>query len=97
MFENGLAKFGAPLRALGISESDFVRPDTVTQFGLPPWRIDILTAVSGVTFDEAWAGRLDGDFEGVPVAFLGRTEFIRNKRASGRKKDLGDIEALGEK
>ena len=91
-----LANFGAPLRALGIEEADFVRPDTVTQFGMPPWRIDILTSVSGVSFEEAWNGRVEGEFDGVRVPFLGRAEFIRNKRSSGRKKDLGDLEALGE-
>ena len=91
-----LAIFGAPLQALDVKESDFLRPDMVAQFGMPPWRIDILTSVSGVSFEEAWSGRLQGDFDGVSVPFLGRAEFIRNKRSSGRKKDLGDLEALGE-
>ncbi len=89
-----LVTFGAPLDSLGIRESDFVTPDVVTQLGLPPYRIDILTTISGVGFDEAWRGRLESEMLGVPVAFLGREEFIRNKRASGRRKDLDDIEAL---
>ena len=92
---HALARFGAPLHALGVTESDFVRPDVVIQFGMPPWRIDVLTGVSGVLFEDAWNGRLEGEFEGVRVPFLGRAEFIRNKRASGRKKDLGDLESLG--
>jgi hypothetical protein len=54
-----LALFGAPLRALGISETDFTTPDIVAQLGLPPNRIDILTGVSGLTFDEAWDDRLE--------------------------------------
>lgn len=89
-----LVTFGAPLDSLGIREGDFVTPEVVTQLGLPPYRIDILTTISGVSFDEAWRGRLESEMLGVPVAFLGRTEFIRNKRASGRRKDLDDIEAL---
>jgi hypothetical protein len=91
-----LAAFGAPLRALKIEETDFVRPDVVVQFGLPPTRIDILTAISGVVFDEAWVERIEDRFEDVRVPFIGRAAFIRNKRASGRKKDLADLEALGE-
>jgi hypothetical protein len=90
-----LAAFGAPLATLDITEADLTRPDTVAQFGLPPWRIDILTAISGITFDEAWPDRIEASFEGVTVPFIGRAAFIRNKRASGRLKDLGDIEALG--
>lgn len=91
-----LAAFGAPLHALKIAQTDFVRPDVVVQFGLPPYRIDILTAISGVTFDEAWRERVEDYFNGVRVPFIGRSAFIRNKRASGRKKDLADLEALGE-
>jgi hypothetical protein len=91
-----LAAFGAPLYALKIEETDFVRPDVVVQFGLPPYRIDVLTAVSGVAFEEAWVERVEDHFEDVPVPFIGRAAFIRNKRASGRKKDLADLEALGE-
>ncbi len=90
-----LASFGAPLGSLEIRESDLTRPDSVAQFGLPPWRIDILTGISGVTFDEAWPGRVEAPFDGVAVPFIGRAEFVRNKRASGRLKDLADIESLG--
>lgn len=90
-----LAAFGAPLESLNIRESDLTRPDTVAQFGLPPWRIDILTGISGVTFDEAWHERVEDNFDDVRVPFIGRATFIRNKRASGRMKDLADIESLG--
>lgn len=91
-----LAAFGAPLSALQLRESDFTRPDMVIQLGLPPYRIDILTGVSGLAFDEAWPGRIEASFEGVPAPFIGRDALIRNKRASGRTKDLADLEALGE-
>ena len=91
-----LAAFGAPLRSLGILESDFARPDMVAQIGLPPWRIDIMTGISGVTFEEAWGDRVESEFDGVRVPFIGRAAYIRNKRASGRLKDLADIESLGD-
>ena len=91
---NALASFGAPLEALKISEADLGRPDIVAQVGLPPWRVDIMTSVSGITFDEAWPDRLEGAFDDLVVPYLGRAAFIRNKKASGRHKDLGDIEAL---
>lgn len=90
-----LVSFGAPLDALGISEADFTTPDIVAQFGLPPNRIDILTGVSGLTFAEAWADRFEQTIDRMRLPFLGRTSLIRNKRASGRKRDLGDIESLG--
>lgn len=90
-----LANFGAPLNTLGISEADFIAPDVVAQFGLPPNRIDILTGLSGLTFSEAWADRFEQTIDRMRLPFLGRASLIRNKRASGRKKDLGDIESLG--
>ena len=91
-----LAAFGAPLDALQIDAADLIQRDMVAQFGLPPYRIDILTGVSGVSFAEAWDDRVEELFEDVRVPFLGRAALIRNKRASGRTKDLADLEALGE-
>lgn len=91
---SSLVEFGAPLDALDLSESDFATPDKVVQLGLPPYRIDILTSLSGVEFAAVWDGRVEGELFEVPVAFLGREAFIRNKRASGRPKDLADIRAL---
>lgn len=94
---DALTRFGAPADALGITIDDFVRPNTVVQFGAPPSRIDILTAISGVPhFAAAWDERLEHPVRGRAVPFLGRTAFLANKRASGRHKDLGDIESLGE-
>ena len=92
-----LVLFGAPMTSLGISKSDFVNPDMVIQFGLPPNRIDFLTSISGVaTFDVAWAGRVEHVVRGRTIPFIGRAELIANKRAAGRRKDLADVEALGE-
>jgi len=91
-----LAAFGAPLKVLDIAEADFMRPDMVIQFGLPPFRIDILTGVSGVSFDDAWDERVEDLFDGVCVPFIGRAAFVLNKRVSGRLKDLADLESIGE-
>jgi hypothetical protein len=93
----GLAAFGAPLEELGIGRDDFSRRGTVIQLGLPPNRIDLLTSISGVPdFETAWAERVEHAFGGRRVPFIGRGALVRNKRASGRRKDLADLEALGE-
>ena len=55
---DALARFGAPLESAGVTPADFARSGTVYQIGLPPRRIDVLTEISGVTFDEAWASRV---------------------------------------
>lgn len=89
-----LAAFGAPLDTLGISEADFARADQVVQLGLPPYRIDIMTSISGIDFARGWDGRAAGTLFEVPVAFIGRDALIVNKRASGRPKDLEDVRAL---
>ncbi len=91
-----LRGFGAPVEALRVSIADLTNPDSVIQFGVEPYRIDIMTGVSGVTFEEAWPERVTADFLGVVAPFISRADFIRNKRSSGRLKDLGDIEGLGE-
>ncbi len=87
-----LAAFGAPL--LDVSESDFAREGIVYQIGLPPGRIDILTHLTGLTFADAWPDRVCGRFGDLEVDFIGRDAFIQNKRATGRIRDLGDIEGL---
>jgi hypothetical protein len=91
-----LTRFGAPLGAIGISRADFLSEDQVVQIGLPPRRIDLLTSISGVSFEEAWEGRVIREVDGLAVPFLGREALVRNKRASGRAKDRADLEALGE-
>ena len=93
---SALVRFGAPLASLGITRADFGKPDQVVQVGLPPRRIDILTSISGVSFEEAWSDRVTHETEGLAVPFLGRSTLVRNKRASGRAKDRADLEALGE-
>jgi hypothetical protein len=89
-----LQQFGAPMGQVTVD--DFSRPGIVFQMGLPPVRIDVLTELSGLTFDEAWPGRTQAAFGPVTVDVIGRDAFIKNKRTTGRAKDLGDIEALGD-
>ncbi len=91
-----LEAFGAPLESLDISRRDLETRDRIIQIGLPPRRIDLLTTISGLAFDEAWGSRVTHPIEGVDVLFLGRDDLVRNKRASGRYQDLADLEALGE-
>ncbi|MFC1601193.1 nucleotidyltransferase [Candidatus Sumerlaeota bacterium] len=80
---------------VGLSASDFAAPDKVVQLGHPPVRIDLMTSLSGVTWDEVAGGAAQTSYGGVPVRHIGRQQFITNKKACGRQKDLADIEALG--
>lgn len=91
---NALSAFGFSFSNLDIE--DFQTPDKVVQLGVPPVRVDLITSISGVTWKQAQAHKETGVFGNVPVAYIGRTELVINKRASGRKKDLADLEALGE-
>lgn len=89
------------LREFGFSEttaapSMFAVPNKVFMIGRKPWRIDILTGIDGVTFADAWATKIRVDFHGVEVFVIGREALLTNKRASGRKKDLLDVELLEE-
>jgi hypothetical protein len=87
-----LVAFGAPLGE--ITEADFARPGVVYQMGVPPGRIDILTELTGLTFERAWADRIRRPFGEVEADFIDRASFLRNKRATGRLKDLSDIEGM---
>ena len=91
---DALARFGAPLESAGVTAGDFAQPGAVYQIGLPPRRIDVLTEISGVTFDEAWTSRVVGEVEGRTVGFIGRAALLKNKEASGRPKDIADAARL---
>jgi hypothetical protein len=80
----------------GLKVEDFKKPDHIIQLGYPPVRVDIMTSLSGVSWDEAFKGRAEGKYGDIPVHFIGRDHYIQNKKASGRKRDLADLEALGE-
>jgi hypothetical protein len=89
-----LKRFGTPLQNLAVQ--DLQRDGTVFQIGVAPRRIDIITAASGLRFEEAWARSLAVDLEGIEIHILSLTDLICNKRASGRTKDIADAEALEE-
>jgi len=91
---DALSDFGFQFSNLNVD--DFQSPDKVVQLGLPPVRIDLITSISGVSWEEAQAHKEPGVFGDVPVSYIGRNEFVANKRASARKKDLADLDALGE-
>ena len=88
-----LKKFG--FGSVDLTVADFEKPDTVIQLGVPPVRIDIITSLTGVSWQDALGGRVKGKYGNIQVYYIGREQFISNKRAVGRKKDLADIEALG--
>jgi hypothetical protein len=89
-----LADFGFPALAKAVDE--FSVPERMATLGLPPLRIDIMTSIDGVEFETAWTGRQIVALGEHDVAFLGRKEFILNKLASGRPKDLADVALLEE-
>ena len=89
---SALTVFGAPMHE--VSAADFSSPSIVFQIGVPPGRIDILTDVSGVNFDAAWANRMTVEIDGVKLSIIGRSDLIANKRATGRPKDIADLAFL---
>jgi len=87
-----LDAYGAPLNDL--AEADLSKPGLIFQIGVAPVRIDVLTSVSGVEFEEAWSARLRTRFADLPVGVLSREHLIRTKKAAGRLQELADIERL---
>ncbi|MCK4513899.1 MAG: hypothetical protein KAU31_01510 [Spirochaetaceae bacterium] len=81
---------------LSLTEQDFMAVDRVVQLGVPPMRIDLLTSIDGVDFEAAAAGSIRAEIAEITIPFIGREALVKNKRASGRPKDLADLEALGE-
>lgn len=90
-----LASFGAPLSKL--SEEDLARPGEVLQIGVYPIRIDILTEIAGVDFEDAWRERAETEVDGISVPVISRRHLLANKRACGRPKDLADIALIEER
>jgi hypothetical protein len=87
-----LAEFG--FGKLGITVEDLRTHGKVVQLGVKPNRIDLLTSISGVSFEDAWSSREEADLAGVPTRFIGRSALLVNKESTGRAKDLGDAEEL---
>ena len=88
----GLSDFGAPLGDL--TADDLSKGGTIFQIGMPPLRIDVITEIDGVDFEDAWPDRLQTGFAGVPAFVISRRHLIRNKKAAGRLQDLADVEKL---
>ena len=89
-----LEEFG--FGSLGLSEADFVLPNNVIQLGVSPVRVDIMTSLTAVGWEKAQADRVQGNYGDTPAYFISKADFIVNKRALGRKRDLADLEALGQ-
>lgn len=94
LVHKALAEFGAPLGE--ITASTFAEKGIVFQIGVAPRRIDILTQIDGVEFSDAWPAREIVDLDGLAIPFISKPDLIRNKLATGRKKDLLDAEMLQE-
>ena len=91
---SALDSFG--FSSLGLKAQDFHNPNQVVQLGMPPVRIDLITSITGVSWDEANANKVSGVFGDIDVFYIGLDQYTQNKRATGRKKDAADLEALGE-
>ncbi|MCX6135835.1 MAG: nucleotidyltransferase [Ignavibacteriales bacterium] len=79
---------------VGIAVEDLVRPNQVLQLGYPPFRIDLLTSISGVAFAAAWPRKVSAEYGGQSVYFIGKEDLVVNKREAGRKRDLEDLSDL---
>lgn len=87
-----LSAFGFP--PAGITAEDIAAGGRVLQMGLPPTQVHVMTDVTGVTWSEVWKGSIVGRYGRCATRFIGRAEFLKNKRAAGRPKDLADIDTL---
>ena len=77
-----------------IKREDFLNSNNVIQLGYPPLRIDIIMSIDGVNFEESYSKRVEKVIDGMPINFIGFEELIKNKRASGRDKDIIDLKNL---
>ncbi|MBI4707714.1 MAG: hypothetical protein HY761_07305 [Candidatus Omnitrophica bacterium] len=90
---SALEKFG--FGSLGLTVEDFMVSGNVVQLGVAPVRVDIVTSLTGLSWEEAYVNRVAGTYGDIEVYYIGKEQFIQNKRAIGRKKDIADIEAIG--
>lgn len=90
--ESVVSAFG--FNSLGLTARDFTEPKTIIHLGYPPNRIDIITTLSGVAFEQAWDGRVVGEYDGLTISFIGKASLLTNKAATGRPQDLKDRDAL---
>lgn len=87
-----LARFGAPTH--GAKPADFSTPGTFLQLGTPPVRIDLITAIDGVAFADAWPRRVMTEFAGTDVPVISLQDFLENKKAAARPQDLLDVKQI---
>lgn len=87
-----ITEFGFP--DVPVTPAQIIAPEKLIEMGVPPVQIHVMSTVSGVSWDEVWSGRETANFGSNSVAFIGRAEYLRNKQAAARPKDLADIEAL---
>jgi hypothetical protein len=78
----------------GFKETDFIEPEQMIQLGRAPNRIDLLSSISGVSTDEAFASKVSAELDGIPVYIISKDALIQNKRAVGRPQDLADLDIL---
>jgi len=89
-----LEAFGAPLRAHGVATEHFAKEGDAYRFGIAPLKIEILTKISGVSFDEALQGQRTFELDGYRIPYIGKAALIANKKSAARHKDLADVEEL---
>lgn len=87
-----LADYGAPLER--VTASDFLNAGMIVQIGVAPNRVDILTSLTGLTFEEAWRNRKPTSFADIPLSVISEADFVRNKRSVGRPQDLVDADEV---
>ncbi len=92
--EDVIRRFG--FQATGLTREDFAQSDVIVQLGVPPNRIDIITSVDAVPFEEAWATRIDSMLAGTSIRMISKELLLRNKRALGRSQDVADAERISE-
>jgi hypothetical protein len=92
--EQVIRRFG--FQETGLSAKDFTTPDSIVQLGRPPNRIDVVTSVDAVDFREAWESRIEATLDGTPVHFISKGLLLRNKKTTGRARDLADIEEISD-
>ena len=89
---NTLKRFG--FGNIGLKEADFQEPDQIIQLGYAPVRIDIITSIVGVEFENAWMNKVEGKYGDIPCFFISKEDLVRNKQAAARPQDLADIKSL---
>lgn len=90
---NALKAFGVPD---GVDREFFKESGNAFRIGNPPLRIEIITEASGIAFEASYPNRVNITADGIDLPFINYQDLVKNKRASGRLRDLADLEALGE-